>query len=116
MPRATYGVARRRKKKRVFQRVKGMRGGRSTLWRTAQEVARRSDVFATKARRKKKGDWRRVWIVRISAACRSRGIRYSEFVHGLKKAQIDLNRKVLADIALRDPDGFADLVERARGA
>src|SRR5690606_27462960 len=116
MPRASGHVARHRKKKRVMRRVKGFVGGRSKLWRTAQEVARRSDAYATKHRRKKKGDWRRLWIVRINAACRARGIRYSEFIDGLKKAGIDLNRKVLADLAIRDPNGFEQLVERVRSA
>jgi large subunit ribosomal protein L20 len=114
MPRSTYGAPRRRKKNRIFKRVKGMRGGRHRLWRTAQEVARRSDVFATKNRRKKKGDYRRIWIVRISAACRERGVRYSSFIHGLKKAGIELDRKSLADIALRDPAAFTQLVDRAK--
>ena len=115
MPRATYNVARRRKKNRLFRKVKGFRGGRRKLWRTAKETLIRSEAFATKHRRKKKGDWRRVWIVRINAACRQRGIRYSEFISGLKKADVDLNRKVLADIALRDEKAFDELVTIARG-
>lgn len=116
MPRATNHVARHRRKKRILRRVKGFYGGRSKLWRTAQEVARRSDAFATKHRRKKKGEWRSLWIVRINTACRARGMRYSEFVNGLKKAGIELNRKVLADLAVRDPASFESLVERARSA
>ena len=116
MPRATTGAARRKKKKRVFKRVKGFRGGRSKLWRTAQEVAVRSDAYATAHRRKKKGDFRRLWIVRINAACRMRGVSYSQFVGGLKKANIDLDRKALADIAVRDPAAFDKLVEQAKAA
>ena len=116
MPRARYTVARRRKKSRVFSRVKGFRGGRRKLWRTAQESRIRAEAYATRHRRKKKGDWRRLWIVRINAACRSRGMRYSEFVAGLKKADIELNRKVLADMAVRDATGFDRLVELARNA
>ena len=115
MPRATYGVARHRKKKRVFRRVKGMRGGRSKLWRTAQEAARRSDAYATAHRRRKKRDFRRLWIVRINAACRARDLRYSEFIAGLKKANVALDRKALADVAVRDPKGFDELVSLARG-
>ncbi|MEM7233002.1 MAG: 50S ribosomal protein L20, partial [Planctomycetota bacterium] len=115
MPRASYGVARRRKKKRVFKRVKGFRGGRSKLWRTAREVSVRSDAYATSHRRKKKGDWRRLWIVRINGACRARGLRYSEFIAGLKKAGVEMNRKVLADVAVRDEKGFDELVRLAKG-
>ncbi|MBN1443620.1 MAG: 50S ribosomal protein L20 [Planctomycetes bacterium] len=116
MPRATSTVARRRKKSRLMRKVKGFRGGRRKLWRTAKETLIRSEAYATKHRRKKKGDWRRVWIVRINAACRQRGIRYSEFISGLKKAEVDLNRKVLADIALRDEKGFDELVAIAKSA
>ncbi len=114
MPRARAGVARRRKKKRIFQRVKGFRGGRRKLWRTAKESVIRAEAYATRHRRKKKGDWRRLWIVRINAACRARGIRYGEFIASLRKAQIDLNRKVLADLAVRDSKGFDELVKQVR--
>jgi large subunit ribosomal protein L20 len=114
MPRAKYGVARQRKKKRVFRRVKGFRGGRGKLWRTAKESGIRAEAYATRHRRKKKGDWRRLWIVRINAACRARGVRYSEFMGGLRKANVELNRKILADLAVRDEKGFDDLVKVSR--
>jgi large subunit ribosomal protein L20 len=116
MPRARFGVARLRKKKKLFRRVKGFRGGRGKLLRTAKESRVRAEAYATAHRRKRKGDWRRLWIIRINAACRLRGLRYSEFIHGLKKAQIDLNRKILADIAVRSESTFDHLVERAKSA
>ncbi len=116
MPRAKSGVARRRKKNRLFSKVKGFRGGRRRLWRTAKESLIRSEAYATRHRRKKKGDWRRLWIVRINAACRARGMRYSEFIAGLKKADVALNRKILADIAVRDDAGFDNLVNVAKNA
>ncbi len=116
MPRASNVVARLRKKKRLFKRVKGFRGGRSKLLRTAKESLIRAEAFATKHRRKKKGDWRRLWIVRINAACRSRGMNYSQFIRGLSAAEIDLNRKMLADLAVRDSEAFDTLVSQAQAA
>ena len=116
MSRVSNVVARLRKKKRLFKRVKGFRGGRSKLLRTAKESLIRAEAFATKHRRKKKGDWRRLWIVRINAACRSRGMNYSQFIRGLKAAEIDLNRKMLADLAVRDSEAFDTLVSQAQAA
>ena len=116
MPRARFGVARLKKKKRLFRRVKGFRGGRSKLLRTAKESRVRAEAYATRHRRKKKGDWRRLWIIRINAACRLEGLRYSQFIHGLKKAKIELNRKILADLAVRNPKAFREIVERAKAA
>lgn len=116
MPRARNGVARLRKKRRLLKRVKGFRGGRGKLLRTAKETLVRAEAFATRHRRKKKGDWRSVWIIRINAACRARGINYSQFLNGLKKANIELNRKTLADIALKDSAGFDRLVEAAKAS
>jgi len=116
MPRATNHTARRRSKNRLFRRVKGFRGGRGNLLRTAKESRIRAEAYATAHRRKKKGDWRRIWIVRINAACRARGIRYSEFMHGLKKASIELDRKALADLAVRDATAFEQLISVARGS
>ena len=116
MPRARYSVARHRKKKRVFRKVKGFRGGRRKLWRTAKESLLRAEACATRHRRKKKGDWRRLWIIRINAACRARGMRYSEFIAGLRKANVNLNRKLLADIAVRDTGAFDEIVEVAKSA
>lgn len=116
MPRARNGVAKLRKKRRLRRRTKGFRGGRGNLLRVAKETVQRANAFATQHRRKKKGDWRSVWIIRINAACRSRGINYSAFINGLKKANIEMNRKVLADIALRNASAFDALVETAKRA
>ena len=116
MPRARNAVARLRKKKRLMRRVKGYWGGRSKLLRTAKETLIRAEAFATKHRRKKKGDWRRLWIVRINAACRSRDMSYSQFMNGLSRAQVGLNRKMLADLAVRDSAAFDLLVAVARKA
>lgn len=114
MPRAKNAVAKLRKKRRLLKRVKGFYGGRGKLLRTAKETLIRAEAFATKHRRKKKGDWRRLWILRISAACKLRGINYSQFMAGLKKANIELNRKVLSDLAIRDSSGFDRLVAMAK--
>ncbi len=116
MSRAVNGVARLRKKSRLRKRVRGYWGGRSKLHRVAKESLIRAEAFATKHRRKKKGDFRRLWIVRINAACRARGINYSQFVRGLNSAGVELNRKILADMAVRDSAAFDGLVETARGA
>jgi large subunit ribosomal protein L20 len=116
MPRVRNGVAKLRKKRRLMRRVKGFRGGRGKLLRTAKETRIRAEAFATKHRRKKKGDMRGLWIIRINAACRARGINYSQFIRGLKKANIELNRKMLADIALRDSSGFDSIVSTVKAA
>ncbi|HZN58576.1 MAG TPA: 50S ribosomal protein L20 [Planctomycetota bacterium] len=116
MPRVRNGVAKNRKRKRLMRRVKGFRGGRGKLLRTAKETRIRAEVFATKHRRKKKGDWRGLWIIRINAACRARGINYSKFMLGLRRANVELNRKMLADLALRDSSGFDNLVLAAKSA
>lgn len=99
-----------------MRRVKGYWGGRSKLLRTAKETLVRAEAFATKHRRKKKGDWRRLWIVRINAACRMRGVNYSQFIQGLNKANVELNRKMLADLAVRDSGAFDALVAKAQEA
>jgi large subunit ribosomal protein L20 len=116
MPRARNGVAKLRKKRRLLRRAKGFWGGRHKLLRTVKDTIIRAEVFATKHRRKKKGDWRRLWITRITAACRARGINYSRFMAGLKRANIELNRKMLADLAVRDARAFDELVSAARSA
>ncbi len=116
MPRVRSGVARLRKKKRLFRGGMGFGGGGGMLLRTAKESRVRAEAYATAHRRKRKGDWRRLWILRINAACRARGLRYSEFIHGLKKAGIDLNRKILADLAVRSESTFDHLTERVKSA
>jgi len=116
MPRVRKGAARRKAKKRIFRIVKGFRGPRSKNWRLAKEAAVRSQVQATKDRRRKKRDFRGLWITRISAACRQRGIRYNQFICGLKLAQVSINRKMLSEMALHDPEGFDKVLEVAQKA
>jgi large subunit ribosomal protein L20 len=116
MPRVRSGVPRLRRKRRLLKRAKGFRGGRRKLLRTVKETLIRAEAYATKHRRKRKGEWRRLWIVRIQAACRSRGMNYSQFMCGLKRAQIELNRKMLSELAIRDPSSFDRLVKTAQEA
>jgi large subunit ribosomal protein L20 len=99
-----------------MRRVRGYRGGRSKLYTTAVEAVLRAGQFAYRDRRNRKREFRRLWITRINAAARQHGMSYSTFMDGLRRASIELDRKVLADIAVRDADGFAALVEQARSA
>ncbi len=108
---ATSSLARRKK---VLKAAKGQRGARSKLLRTAKEAVRKSKALSYGDRRKKKGNYRALWISRITAACRAEGISYSKFMSGLKKAKIDLNRKMLADIAAQDDKGFKSLVKKVQ--
>lgn len=114
MPRARNAVSRRRAHKRLFKRAKGFRGGRSRLLRTVKESLIRAEAYARRDRRVKKREFRRLWIIRISAACRARGINYSSFINGLLKADIDLDRKVLAAVAVEDPTAFDGIVEEVK--
>jgi large subunit ribosomal protein L20 len=114
MPRAKGGSKTRQRRKKVLKKAKGYVGGRHRLYRTAAETVLRAGVFAYRDRRQKKRRARGLWIVRINAACRQAGLSYSAFMHGLKKAGILLDRKVLAELAVADPTGFAKLVETAR--
>jgi len=116
MPRTKIGAASRRRRKRILKAVAGARGGRHRLIRTATETLRRSMAYATRDRYAKKRTWRRLWIVRLNAAARSRGLTYGRFIEGLKKAKILLDRKILADIAVNDPAGFDAIFEKARSA
>ena len=113
--RTTSAVPRNRAKKRLFQKVKGYVGGRRRLLRTAKEALVRAGVYATRDRRLRKRDFRKLWIIRINAAVRERGLRYSEFIHGLEKAEIALDRKSLAEMAINDPTGFDAIVEQVKG-
>jgi large subunit ribosomal protein L20 len=114
--RTTKGAARNKAKKRLFRKVKGNWGGRGGLLRSAKETLVRSGVYAFRDRRARKRDFRRLWILRINAAVRERGLRYSEFMHGLKQANIALDRKILADLAVRDPEAFDQIVQTVRQA
>jgi large subunit ribosomal protein L20 len=114
--RTTRGYVRRRRANRILKAARGYRGGRSKLFRSAKETLRRAWWYGRAHRRDKKGDFRRLWIARINAAARMRGMSYSQFMAGLKKASIQLNRKVLANIALTDEEAFDKLVGAAQGA
>ena len=116
MPRIRKGAARRQAKKRILKSVKGHRGPAGKLIRLAKEAAIRAEVNATKDRRRKKREFRSLWVIRLNAACRERGIRYSQFISGCKKANVTLNRKMLSEIAVADPAGFDVIVEAAKAA
>jgi len=114
MPRTRKGAARRQAKVRWFKKVKGNRGARRTQWRRVKEAVVRAGVYAYKDRRLIKRDYRQLWITRISAACKMRGLNYSRFTAGLKAANVDLNRKMLSEVAIHDPAGFDLIVEQAK--
>ena len=114
--RTTKGSARTRAKRRLFKKAKGYVGGRGNLLRTVKETLIRAEAFAFRDRRSRKREFRRLWITRINAACRMREMRYSEFIHGLKKANIQLDRKMLSEMAIHDPAGFDKVVEEAKAA
>jgi large subunit ribosomal protein L20 len=114
MPRAKGGAKTRRRRKKVLKKAKGYVGGRSRLYRTAAETVLRAGAFAYRDRKAKKRTTRRLWIARINAACREAGLTYSTFISALKKAGVLLDRKILAEMAVRDPAGFAKLAETAK--
>jgi large subunit ribosomal protein L20 len=114
MPRASNAVARKRRKKKVLKQAKGYYGRKHSSYRFANEQLMRSGAYAFRDRRARKRDFRRLWITRINAAARREGMSYSDFIHGLDAAGVEVNRKLLADIAVNDPDGFRRFVELAR--
>ena len=114
MPRSTGYVASRERDRRVLKQAKGFRGARSKRFRSARETLLRSMAYATRDRKTRKREFRRLWNVRINAAAREFGLSYSKFIGGLNKAGIDVNRKILADLAVSDPSSFSKLVELAR--
>lgn len=116
MPRVKTGVVRRKRHKKILKLAKGFYSGRRKHFRKAKEQVEHSLVYAYRDRRAKKRDFRRLWIVRINAACRLNDISYSRFINGLKKAEIELDRKILADMAMNDPQGFTSVVESAKKA
>ncbi len=116
MPRVKRGSKRRQKRKKILLRAKGYFQTKSKLYRAAKEAVDRAQKFAYIGRRLKKRDFRGLWITRIGAATDQHGLSYSRFIHGMKLAGIDLNRKMLAEVAVKDPDGFAKLVELAKAA
>ena len=114
--RTIKGAARNKAKKRLLKKVKGFRGGRGSLIRTAKEARIRADACAFRDRRTRKREFRKLWIIRINAAVRQRGLRYSEFIYGLDKAEIALDRKSLAEMAVHDPAAFDQVVEQVKQA
>ena len=116
MPRAKRGNKRLERRKKILKLAKGYRGTKSKLYRSAKESVERGLNFAYTGRKLKKRDFRSLWIVRIGAAARLNGINYSQLMHGLKVAGIELDRKVLADLAVNQPDAFAAVVLQARNA
>ena len=116
MARSTNGPASRKRRKKVLKYAKGYFGSKSKLFRYAKEAIQHAWQYAYRARRKKKSDFRGLWIVRVNAACRNAGISYSRFIEGLKAANITLDRKVLSDLAIRDEVAFTALVKQAQEA
>ncbi len=113
--RVKRGFKARRRRKKVLKLAKGQRGGRSKLYRTAADSVDKALMYAYRDRKVRKRDFRRLWISRINAAARMNSMSYSKFMSGLKKANIELDRKVLADLAVEDPDAFSKLAARAAG-
>lgn len=116
MPRAKRGNKRTEKRKKILALAKGYRGTKSKLYRSAKESVERALNFAYTGRKLKKRDFRKLWIVRINAACRLNDIKYSQFIHGLGLAGIELDRKSLADIAVKQPEAFATIAGQAKDA
>ena len=116
MPRATNAVARRKRRKKVLDKAKGYYGRKHSSYRFANEQLMRSDAYAYRDRRNRKRDFRRLWITRINAAARQEGMSYSDLIHGLSEAGVEVNRKMLAEIAVHDPDAFRRFAELAREA
>lgn len=114
MPRVKSSVARLKRKKKIMQLAKGARGGRSKLHKAAKENVERGWRYAYRDRRQRKREFRRLWIVRINAAARLHDLSYNRFMAGLKRAGVEIDRKMLADLAVRDPAAFGELVEVAR--
>ena len=116
MSRVKRSVHARKKRRATLERTKGFRGQAKSSYKRAKEALIKADTYAYRDRRNKKRDFRRLWIVRINAAARQEGMSYSQFMHGLKLAEIEVDRKVLADIAVRDPETFRRFAEKAREA
>jgi large subunit ribosomal protein L20 len=116
MPRAVDGTRRLQRRKKLLKQAKGYWGGRSKLFKHAKETVERAGVYAFRDRRARKGEFRSLWITRLSAACRAEGISYSRFTHGLMLAGITLNRKVLSNMAIEDQAAFKVVVQAAKAA
>lgn len=116
MPRATNAPATRARRKRLLKTTKGYFGNKSRLYRYAKDASAHAGVYAYRDRRKKKTEFRQLWIVRINAACRAHGMAYSKFMAGLKKTGIELDRKSLSELAIHDEAAFKSIVEKAQAA
>ena len=116
MPRVKTGVVRRHRHKKILKLAKGFYSGRRKHFRKAKEQVERSLVYAYRDRKQKKREFRKLWIIRINAACHLNDMNYSTFMHGLKKAGIELDRKILADMAMNNPAAFAKIVEQSKAA
>ncbi len=114
MPRVKTGTTRRRRHRKIVRMAKGYRGSRGKLYRIANQQVMKSLDYAYRDRRARKRDFRKLWITRINAACRQNGLSYNKFINGLKKAGVQINRKMLADMAVNDQEGFSDLVDLAK--
>jgi len=114
MPRVKSNVVRLKRKNKIMKEARGNRGGRSKLWKAAKETVERGWAYAYRDRKQKKRQFRRLWITRINAAARLHDLSYNVFMNGLKKAGVEINRKVLADLAVKDPQAFAKLTELAK--
>lgn len=114
MPRSTSSPARNKRKKKIFKAAKGYFGGRKNLYRTAKDAVEKGWEHAYRDRKKKKRNFRQLWIARINAASREHDLSYSRFMNGLKEAGVELDRKALADLAVRSPEAFGALVEQAK--
>lgn len=116
MPRAVDGTRRKDRRKKILKAAKGYWGRRSTSFRTAKDAVAKAGNYAYRDRKKKKGEFRRLWITRISAACRNNGVTYSRFINGLSKASVQINRKSLSNLAIEDNKAFVALVEQSKKA
>ena len=116
MPRAVDGTRRKTRRKKILKQAKGYRGRRGSLTRTAKDAVAKAQLYAYRDRRRRKRDFRRLWIARISAACRTEGTTYSRFMNGLARAGIAINRKALSNMAIEDGDAFRALVGKAKSA
>lgn len=114
MPRVKHGVATKKRKKKLLKRASGFWGAKSRLYRTAQEAVNRAKVYAYRDRRNRKRDMRSLWIMRINAAAHLHGLSYSRLIYGLSKAGIEINRKLLADLAVQEPAAFTAVAEKAK--
>jgi len=116
MPRAVNGTLHKNKRKKILKSAKGYWGRRSTNYRTAKDAVTKAGQYAYRDRRRKKRDFRRLWVTRISAAVQAEGINYSQFIYGLKKSDVEINRKALSNLAIEDRNAFTSLVETAKKA